>query len=97
VVWRTVVSLGEALQERGCPQNAPTSQCCLEIEASSDAVDVEAYAGAVELRDAFAFHALEVNFLEAHVPKDCEFVFLDAAFSSACESAFQSGQSVLQV
>ena len=59
----------------------------LEIEAAGDAVDIEAFAGEVEAGDEAAFHAAEVDLLEADAAAGDEFLLV-GGFSLNFEPAF---------
>ena len=48
----------------------------MEIKATGNAVDVEAFAGEVEARHFAALHGAEVDFLEAHAATGNELVFV---------------------
>ncbi|MFM1942481.1 MAG: hypothetical protein RI897_1463 [Verrucomicrobiota bacterium] len=50
----------------------------LEVEATGDAVDIESFAGEVEVIEEFAFHGFEVDFIEGDAAAGDEFVFIGA-------------------
>lgn len=62
----------------------------LEVEAAGDAVDIERFAGEVEVIEEFAFHGFEVDFIEGDAAAGDEFVFI-GAFAGGLESGVFEG------
>ena len=67
-------------------RDSAASPCGLEIEATSDAIDIEAFAREVEARHFAALHCFEVDFFEPHAAAGNELVLADDAALNANSS-----------
>lgn len=62
----------------GFPCKLPGGPGCLEIEASSNAVDIEDFPCKMEVWDDAAFHGLEIDFVRCDSTTGHKFVFVHA-------------------